>query len=97
MTQAIALEDLDWMSDALEVLRQVAATGQAFTAYTLVEAGLREPPRSGMWGALFRDAAERRIITYWRHVRSPRPGRRGGACAEWLPRFGVVHAKAVTA
>jgi hypothetical protein len=83
MTQAMALTDLDWAVDAHEVLLKVAAEGKPFTAYSLVQAGLREPPVSSMWGKLFKDAAEQRLIRYRRHIRSPRPGRRGGACAVW--------------
>jgi len=81
--RAAALEDLDWMADAHDVLSKVAAEGKPFTAYSLVEAGLREPPVSSMWGKLFKDASERKLIQYRRHIRSPRPGRRGGACAVW--------------
>lgn len=81
--KAAVLEDLDWIADAHDVLLRVAAEGKPFTAYSLVQAGLREPPTPGMWGKLFKDASERGMIRYRRHIRSPRPGRRGGACAVW--------------
>lgn len=81
--RAAALEDLDWTADAHEALLKVAAEGKPFTAYSLVQAGLREPPVSSMWGKLFKDASEQGVIRYRRHIRSARPGRRGGACAVW--------------
>lgn len=85
MTQAIALEDLDWNADAMEALQKVAAEGHSFTAYSLSQAGLREPPTSAMWGMLFREAKRLRIIrpTWPPYVPSPRPTRKGGVCAQW--------------
>jgi hypothetical protein len=85
MAQAIALTDLDWMADAHNVLVEVAALGRPFTAYTLTEAGLREPPHKNCWGKLFRDAADAgHIRRAWpNYVPSPRPARKGGVCAQW--------------
>jgi len=85
MTQAMVFDDLDWMSDAHNVLVEVAAKGQPFTAYSLTQAGLREPPHSNMWGKLFRDAATAgHIKRAWpNYVPSPRPARKGGVCAQW--------------
>lgn len=85
MTQAIALEDLDWNADAMDALQRVAAEGQPFTAYSLTQAGLREPPNANMWGQLFREAKRLHIIkpTWPAYVPSPRPTRKGGVCAQW--------------
>lgn len=85
MTQAIVLEDLDWMSDAHNVLVTVAGEGRPFTAFSLTQAGLREPPTPYMWGTLFREAARLgHIVPTWPpYVPSPRPTRKGGVCAQW--------------
>ena len=85
MTQAMVFEDLDWTDDAMNVLVEVAAKGQPFTAYALTEAGLRNPPSPSMWGTLFRQAAHEGAIRPAKtpYVRSPRPGRNGGVCAQW--------------
>lgn len=73
------------MTDAHNVLLEVAGKGQPFTAYSLTQAGLREPPVSNMWGTLFRQAAQLGYIKRaWPHyVPSPRPARKGGVCAQW--------------
>ncbi|ASN20660.1 hypothetical protein [Arthrobacter sp. YN] len=85
MTQAMVLEDRTWTDDAMDVLAQVAKRGEPFTAYALTQAGLRNPPHPSMWGTLFRHAAERGAIRPAKvpFVRSPRPGRNGGVCAQW--------------
>jgi len=85
MTQAMALTDLDWMSDAHNVLVEVAAKGEPFTAYSLTQAGLREPPHPGQWGTLFREAARLGYIrrAWPNYIPSPRPARKGGVCAQW--------------
>lgn len=86
MTQAMALIDLDWMADAHTKLVEVAAEGKPFTAYTLTQAGLRQPPSPAMWGTLFREAARLRLITHRGWVPSERPGRKGGVCSQWRAR-----------
>jgi hypothetical protein len=84
MTQAIALEDLDWSADAHEALVKVAAEGKPFDAYTLTEkAELRDPPHPNMWGKLFREANDAGRIKPVGYHRSRRPGRAGGACRVW--------------
>lgn len=85
MTQAMVLEDPTWVDDAMDVLTQVAKKGGPFTAYALTQAGLRNPPHANMWGPLFSRAAEAGVIRPAKvpYVRSPRPGRRGGVCAQW--------------
>lgn len=82
----MVLEDLEWMGDAQLVLVQVASKGEPFTAYTLTQAGLRQPPSPAMWGVLFREAARLRLITHRGWVPSERPGRKGGVCAQWRAR-----------
>lgn len=83
--KAIALEDLDWTSDAMNVLVEVAGKGEPFTAYSLTQAGLREPPHKNMWGTLFREAARLGYIrrAFPNYIPSPRPARKGGVCAQW--------------
>lgn len=85
MAQAIALTDLDWMSDAHNKLVEVAGKGEPFTAFSLTQAGLREPPVANMWGTLFREAARLgHIRRAWpNYIPSPRPARKGGVCAQW--------------
>lgn len=86
MTQAMVLDDLDWMSDAHDLLVKVAATGAEFNAYTLSEAGLREPPNANMWGTLFREANRLWIIEHLGWLKSSRPARKGGVCSRWKAR-----------
>jgi len=82
--RAAVLDDLDWMSDAHEVLVKVAAEGKPFDAYALTErAELRDPPSPAMWGKLFRQANEAGVIKVVGFHRSRRPGRSGGACRVW--------------
>jgi hypothetical protein len=84
MTQAIALEDLDWEADAAEALQKVAAEGKPFDAYALTEkAELRDPPHPNMWGPLFRNAYKDGLIRPVGYHQSRRPGRSGGACRVW--------------
>lgn len=86
MTRALVFDDLDWMADAHTKLVEVAAEGKPFTAYTLTQAGLRQPPSPAMWGTLFREAARLRLITHRGWVPSERPGRKGGVCSQWRAR-----------
>ena len=86
MSQAMVLEDLDWMADAMDALTVAAKTGRKFTAYTLTEAGLRTPPSSAMWGSLFREANRLKLIRHNGYIPSPRPARRGGVCSQWKAR-----------
>lgn len=80
----MVLADLDWESDAREALERIAREGLPFTAYDLtVKAELRNPPSSGQWGALFRNAAEDGIIRRVGVAESQRPGRNGGLCRVW--------------
>lgn len=84
MSQAIALEDLDWETDAYEALVKVAAEGKPFDAYALTEkAELRNPPHPNMWGPLFRNAYKDGLIKPVGYHQSRRPGRSGGACRVW--------------
>lgn len=85
MAQAIALTDLDWQADAMNTLVEVAAKGEPFTAYSLTQAGLREPPHKNQWGTLFREAARLGYIrrAWPNYIPSPRPARKGGVCAQW--------------
>ena len=82
--KAMALEDCHWESDARAALEQVAKQGHPFTAFDLTEkAELRNPPHSGQWGALFKQAATDGVIRRVGFVESRRPGRRSGICRLW--------------
>jgi len=84
MTQAIALEDLDWEADAQAALIRVAREGKPFDAYTLTEkTDLRNPPHPNMWGPLFKNAYRDGLIRPVGYHQSRRPGRSGGACRVW--------------
>jgi hypothetical protein len=84
MTQAIALEDLDWEADARAALEKVARMGHPFDAYDLTQrADLREPPNSSMWGALFREASKDGVIRWVGARKSRRPQRRGSLVSVW--------------
>lgn len=84
MSQAIALEDLDWEADAREALEQVAKSGLPFTAYDLTEkAQLRNPSHPNQWGPLFRQAATDGVIRKVGYAESRRPGRKHGLCRVW--------------
>ena len=84
MTAAIALEDLDWGSDARDALEQVARLGKPFDAYDLTEkADLREPPHKNMWGMVFRQASRDGVIRRVGFHESRRPGRKAGICRVW--------------
>ncbi len=84
MTQAMALQDLDWEADARDALERIARRGQKFTAYDLTEkAELRNPPHPNCWGALFRQAATDGVIRRVGFTESRRPGRKAGVCRVW--------------
>ena len=84
MTQALALEDLDWSADAMDALQRVAAEGKPFDAFTLTEkAELREPPHPNCWGTLFRQASKDGLIRRVGFHESRRPGRKHGVCRVW--------------
>jgi len=84
MTQAMVFEDLHWEVDAREALEKVAKLGLPFDAYDLtLKAELREPPSSGMWGALFRHASEDGVIRWVGAHKSRRPQRRGSLVSVW--------------
>ena len=84
MSQAIALIDLDWESDAQAALIRVAREGKPFDAYTLTEqAELRDPPHPNCWGPLFQNAHKDGLIRPVGFHRSRRPGRAGGVCRVW--------------
>ena len=83
MTQAMALQDLDWEADAREALERIARQGKPFTAYDLTEAELRNPGHPNQWGALFRQAATDCVIRRVWFIESRRPGRKHGICRVW--------------
>ena len=83
MSQPIALEDVAWPGDALDVLVKVAAEKPTFDAYDLTEAGLREPPNKNQWGGLFLNAYREGLITPVGFHQSRRPARAGGVCRIW--------------
>lgn len=86
MTRAAALEDPtapDWTGQAYAVLTKLAEDGQPFNSETLIARGVPIPPKSGMWGSLFKDAARAKIIRKVDYRPSSRPSRRGGSSYTW--------------
>lgn len=87
MTRPAVLEDPnepDWTSQALAVLTKLAAEdGRPINSETLITCGVPLPPKSAMWGALFRDAARAKIIRKVDYRPSSRPTRRGGSSYTW--------------
>jgi len=83
MTQPAVLEAPDWDRQAMKAVREHAATGATFDAYTLTLAGVPEPRHPNRWGALFRAAATAGIIQAVDNHRSQKPSRRGGRCLGW--------------
>lgn len=87
MTRAAVLEDPtapDWTSRALAAIEAAALAGEPFDAYALTKGGLPQPPRSSMWGALFKDASRAKIIRKVGVHESERPSRSRGLCRVWL-------------
>ena len=76
----------DWWSRASAAVDYLAATGQKFTAYDLVQqCGIDEPDRPAtQWGSLFAAKRAQGVIVHAGFIRSPRPTVRGSACSQWV-------------
>lgn len=86
MTKAAALENPtgpDWTSHALSVLEELAQEDRAFNSETLTARGVPNPPKSAMWGNLFKQAARNKIIRKVDYRPSSKPSRRGGSGYAW--------------
>lgn len=87
MTRAAVLEDPtapSWNKQAYAVLTELASQdGRPINSETLIAHGVPMPPKSGMWGALFKDAARARLIRKVDYCPSRRPSRRGGSSYTW--------------
>ena len=87
MSRPAVLEDLDapdWTAQALAAIESAALAGEPFDAFALTERGLPLPPHSGMWGAVFKEAARTKIIRKVGVHESSRPSRSRGLCRVWL-------------
>lgn len=87
MTRPAVLEDPnepDWTSQAYAVLTELASEdGRPINSETLIARGVPLPPKSAMWGSLFREAARAKIIRKVDYRPSSRPSRRGGSSYTW--------------
>lgn len=93
MTQAAVLEpEVPWKVRALEEIEDLAKTGATFTADTLRERGVPEPPKhQNQWGSVFGTASKRGLITKADYSSSRRKSRHGGFLHAWrgVPRAGA--------
>lgn len=87
MTRPAVLEDPtapDWSTQAFAALEAAALAGTPFDAFTLTQNGLPQPPVSGMWGQLFKEAARAKLIQKAGVHESERPSRSRGLCRVWI-------------
>lgn len=93
MTQAAVLEpEVPWKVRALGEIEDLAKSGMPFTADTLRERGVPEPPKhQNQWGSVFGTASKRGLITKADYSSSRRKSRHGGFLHAWrgVPRAGA--------
>lgn len=82
MSRPAALDDLDWKSDAQNMIAAYAESGLRFSADDLRKS-LREPPSCADWGAAFRAARTKGLITCVGSIESTTPSRKGGLIRLW--------------
>jgi hypothetical protein len=73
----------DWFDQAGALIGRIGRRGATFTADTLRDAGLPEPPHTSQWGALFKTLCNRRLIAPVGYTRSARRGRNGSLVRVW--------------
>ena len=83
MTTPLALEDLSWHSDALDMLAAWAASGLSFTAEDL-RRSMRPAPFPNDWGNVFQCARRAGLITTVGFKESEQPSRKGGVIRVWV-------------
>ncbi len=74
----------DWWRDCAErAITQCAATGQPFSADTLIDMGVPEPDVPQRWGSLLSTFHRRGLIEQVGFKNSPRQTRQGGVIRVW--------------
>lgn len=88
---AVLEPETDWRATALEAVEDLAKTGMTFTADTLRQRGVTEPPHPNQWGSVFQTAHRRGLITKADYSSSQRKSRHGGFLHAWrgVPRATV--------
>ena len=81
--KALDAEDPDWLEHAQRVLEDFASSGESFNADD-VRAVVGDPIRSSSLGALFGQAARRRLIRPAGVETSRRISRHGGLQRRWI-------------
>lgn len=82
--QPMALEDLNWREDALDIVERWATQGRRFTADDLRTEMKRPAPHKNMVGAIFTTAQRRGWITKNANTTSRMKSRNGGHQYEWI-------------
>lgn len=83
MTTPMALDDREeWLEEALNKIRAYALSGLPFSSDDLRKC-IREPVHPNLWGNVFSQASQMRIIRYVKHQKSTTPSRRHSAVAVW--------------
>ncbi|WP_336715394.1 hypothetical protein [Arthrobacter sp. USHLN218] len=80
--QALPLEDLDWQSDALEVIESIAYEQWTFSSDDLRDR-MRPAPHPNMVGAAFSTARKAGLITPIGYMASRSKSRRLGVVRVW--------------
>ena len=80
--QPVVLEDLDWPTDALNMLTAYAASGLTFSSDDLRQS-MRPAPSPAQVGTAFREAHRLGIIRPTGYKESSTPSRRHGVIRTW--------------
>lgn len=78
-----AVLEKDWKAGATAELEALAKSGATFTADTLRQRGVTEPPHPNQWGGLFQTASRRGLIAKADYSTSNRKSRHGGFLHAW--------------
>lgn len=92
MTAAVLEPEIPWKVRALGEIEDLAKSGVTFTADTLRQRGIPEPPHNpNQWGGLFQTAKKRGLIAKVDYSSSQRKSRHGGFLHAWrgLPSGGA--------
>lgn len=82
MSTPVALADLDWHDDALDMIQAWAASGLSFTAED-VRRAMRPAPFPNDYGNAFQSARRLGYITSVGFKESEQPSRKGGVIRVW--------------
>jgi len=84
MTAAVLEPEVPWKVRALGEIEDLAKSGVTFTADTLRQRGIPEPPHNpNQWGGLFQTAKKRGLIAKADYSSSQRKSRHGGFLHAW--------------